>query len=437
MTPAVIEIMKSTVQLGTKIACAHFICLVTVHIGADMTPLVGKYLTAFLNGLSDRNTTVRKYYASAIGHLVGVAKEQSVAKLFEKLSESYFDPESTKAKAIPQTIHAIHKKHPELLKDFAPNVIPLIFFAMHEEITDENKQNVEHWKDVWHEVSVGDVGIKFNLDSIIARLEKCFENQQFTLKAQSAKSINTIATRLGSDLSDSHRRQLINLLLVNTTGRTYDGKENILQALASLSKSLQKTNDDLHNRMTDAVMKEVRKKDDLKYKVHALKAFGTILESLEEDRFEELYKLVWFIMEKTDLSFGDDDVTDMTAEEKSKQILVLTNLKEAVCESLAAAWPVRGIETQQKYQLLFAQKCAECLQTNTRQVQLSLAAALGKFLDKLNILNIPPTAEESIEKRVKIESDPKELNEVIATVISAIVNISSKNLNCLVSPENF
>lgn len=39
-----------------------------------MQPLVGKYLSASFNSLKDRNNVVRKYYASAIGHLIGVAK---------------------------------------------------------------------------------------------------------------------------------------------------------------------------------------------------------------------------------------------------------------------------------------------------------------------------------------------------------------------------
>lgn len=39
-----------------------------------MQPLVGKYLSACFAGLRDRNNTVRKYYSSAIGHLVGIAK---------------------------------------------------------------------------------------------------------------------------------------------------------------------------------------------------------------------------------------------------------------------------------------------------------------------------------------------------------------------------
>lgn len=47
---------------------------ISVRLGKEMTPLVSKYLAACFVGLKDRNSTVRKYYASAIGHLVGIAK---------------------------------------------------------------------------------------------------------------------------------------------------------------------------------------------------------------------------------------------------------------------------------------------------------------------------------------------------------------------------
>lgn len=428
MTPAVIDIMKTTVQLGTKVACAHFICLVSVHVGGEMTPLTGKYLAACLSGISDRNPTVKKYYASAIGHLIGNAKEQSIIKLFEKLTDAYFDPESNKAKAIPQVIHAIYKKYPELLKDFSGDIIPLIFFAMHEEVNEETRQNLEHWKDVWHEVSAGDVGIKFNLEKITNRLEQCFESQLFTTKAQSARSINTLATRLNKDLADEDRRKLINLLITNITGRTYKGKEHILEALASLSKHLKKDDTNLHICVIDAVMKEVRKKENHVYKTHALKAIGNILDALEEDRFEELYNLVWIIMDKNNLSFDDDDDdnTSLTADEKNKQMLILENLKEAVCEALGKAWPLNSIETQQKYQLMFAQKCTKCLQINTRRVQLSLLTALGKFVEKLCILNPSTNDMDPQEKKVKLESNVKELNEIITTVLGAITDVSSK-----------
>lgn len=45
-----------------------------MQLNKEMTPLAGKYLLACFNGLKDRNAIVRKYNATAIGHLVGTAK---------------------------------------------------------------------------------------------------------------------------------------------------------------------------------------------------------------------------------------------------------------------------------------------------------------------------------------------------------------------------
>ncbi len=49
-----------------------------------------------LSGLHDRNTTVKKTYASAIGHLVKVAKDSSVEKLIHRLKEWYFEKEGNR-----------------------------------------------------------------------------------------------------------------------------------------------------------------------------------------------------------------------------------------------------------------------------------------------------------------------------------------------------
>lgn len=51
-----------------------FLPQITLRFNQEMTPIVGKLLGACLFGLKDRNNVVRKYSASAIGHLVGVAK---------------------------------------------------------------------------------------------------------------------------------------------------------------------------------------------------------------------------------------------------------------------------------------------------------------------------------------------------------------------------
>ncbi|XP_058829138.1 proteasome-associated protein ECM29 homolog [Topomyia yanbarensis] len=424
MTPAVLDVLKTGVNLGTKVACAHFVCLISIQLGSEMQPLTSKYLGSCFTGLSDRNATVRKYFASAIGHLMGTAKEQSIVRLFAKLQELYFEQQSNRA--VPLTIQAINKRHQEILKDYSSNVLPLMFYAMHEEVTEDNKSTNELWQELWHEINTGDAGLRMNLPAILEILEGKLNDPSWLLKAQAGNAISTLATKLSSNLDDEVRHKLIDLILTNVTGRTFHGKEKLLQALASLCKNLKKDTNH-YTRIIDAVMKECRKEEPV-YRTHALKSLGNILDELKEDRFEEVYNMVWHLLDKQDLSDGDkDDKEVVSSDEKNKQMLIFVNLKETVCETLGKAWPENSMETQNRYQALFVEKCVQCLKLNTRQVQICLLQSLGRFLERLNLFKVEETAalEENKEKKAKVDSESGEILENICkTVLSAIVEVA-------------
>lgn len=392
-TPAVLDLIKTSVILGTKIATAHFVCLISVHLSKDMTPLAGKYLSACLTALNDRNTVVRKYYATAIGHLIGSAKDTTVVSLFKKLNTLYFEDQTGKSRSIVLTLNAINKKHADIIKDYSSTIMPLIFFAKHEEIDEENKATVELWQDLWNDVSFGDSMLQLYLNDIIVVLENSLNNQSWLLKAQSGNAIKTIAKRLETSLKEEDRDRLIELVLVNASGRTFNGKERLIEALAALSSK--STNKELKNRLIEAVLRECRKDEEV-YKTKVLKCLGDVLEKLDdENRFEDVYSLVWDLLDKKTISTKDDEPGPSNSiasnEERNKEKVTLINLKEVVCETLGKSWPslkaVNSVETQEKFQLMLIVKLTECLKVNTRSIQKSLMVALGLFLEKLHLLN--------------------------------------------------
>jgi proteasome component ECM29 len=365
-------------------------------------------------------------------------QEQSILNLFKKLNEIYFEHQTNKSKAIALTIQSINKRHNETLKDYSSHILPLIFFAMHEEIDDENKSIVELWQELWTEIASGDSTIRLNFDVIVDNLEQNFNNSSWLLKVQSANSIKTLATRLSSQLTEEERKRLILLLLNNISGRTFKGKERLVQALGSLCKNWKiDESTDLHLKMVDAVMKECRKEEIL-YRTHCLKALGEILDELKIDRFEEVYQMVWHILDKQDM--GDDDTPSTSSaaaavpshfavvDEKNKQKTIFINLKETVCETFGKAWPENSVETQRKYQVMFVEKCVVGLENNTRPVQLSLLVALKRFLEKLHLLAVV-TADTNKEKKAKVDKqthdDAVVLEKICKLVLSAITNVST------------
>lgn len=299
---------------------------------------------------------------------------------------------------------------------------------MHEDPKDDNRTIVELWKDLWLDISPGEAGIRMNLDAIIDILEKSINSSSWLLKTQSASSMNTIAKRLEKNLDLDKRIKLINLLLKHIFGSTFPGKEKYIEALASLNKNLPNSELELKIKIIDAAMREAKKEKPV-YRTHALKSLGDILDESEIDRFEEVYNMVWYLLDKQELTQDDEVNSDMTADEKLKKVGIFIALKEAVCLTLGKAWPTNSIETQEKYQKMFVEKCVECLKSNTRPVQMSLLIALSKFLDRLKIFEYSGTENENQEKKPKIdESKQNEMENLCNDVLSTVTFVAGSLL---------
>lgn len=215
LTPKVLDLMKSSTGLGTRVACAHFITLLTVQLGSELQPYTGKFLAALVNGLTDRNAAIRKHYASAIGHIVKTAKDSSLEKLFAKLRTWYFEREDdTIRSACAHALQSIGTHNQEIIKAHADVVLPLVFFAMHAEKTPDTQHTVEIWTEVWSENSPGtETGIRQNIEVICETLKTALESPSWTMKAQAANAVSTVATKLGSTMEAKHRNALLQILI--------------------------------------------------------------------------------------------------------------------------------------------------------------------------------------------------------------------------------
>ncbi|KRT79156.1 HEAT domain-containing protein [Oryctes borbonicus] len=408
LVPKVTELMKGSVGLGTRVACAHFITLLVIQLGQSLQPYTGKFLASLVNGLTDRNSAIRKHYASAIGHLVSTAKESSLEKLFAKINHWYFEREDDSIRsACAYTLKSIGVHNQDILKNHSDVILPLVFFAMHAEKTPETENTLEVWNEIWSEHSPGtESGIRHNIEVICDTLKTALESPSWTMKAQAASAISTVATKLGSTMDVKHQNSLIKILMAGLGGRTWNGKHKLIQALASICKnckdSLKNDNSEIDlNELVEAVLKECRK-EEISYKIDALESLGNILSSLEIDRFEDVYNIVQNVMNK-DISENskEEDEDTISAEEIHSNREKVVKLKEVIFETLGKAWPQHAKETQEKYREMLVENCVECLPRNSRSVQVCIVTALCNYVDKVSLLNDAQLTEiekQSLEK---------------------------------------
>uniref|UniRef100_A0A672S6Q9 Proteasome-associated protein ECM29 homolog n=1 Tax=Sinocyclocheilus grahami TaxID=75366 RepID=A0A672S6Q9_SINGR len=307
LVPKLCDLLKSGIGLGTKGGCASVIVSLTVQCPQDLTPYSGKLMSALLNGINDRSSVIQKSFAFAIGHLVRTAKDGSVEKLLQKLNTWYLEKEEALYRSsCCLVVHAISHYSPDVLKAHAGVALPLAFLAMHQEPEEEKGESAEAnlWSEVWQEHVPGSFGgIRLYMTELIAITQRALQSQSWKMKAQGAAAMATIAKQQTGSLVAPHLGMVLSALLQGLAGRTWAGKEELLKAVGSVvskcSVELQKpaAGQPTFSEVLDLVLKEC-KKESLVYRMAALRSAADILESTQEDRFQEITDIVLPLIKK-------------------------------------------------------------------------------------------------------------------------------------------
>ncbi|XP_045493111.1 proteasome adapter and scaffold protein ECM29 [Colias croceus] len=423
MLPKILELAKSP-QLGTKVACAHFLVLAAHYLRAELEPVAGKIMTNLLNGTFDRNATVRKNYAEALGQVSAFAKPQSIEKLMKKLITLYETKEDDSARsAIALTLKSIAKAKIEHIKDNEAILAPIVFLAMHAP-KDDDSNTVEMFEEIWTDISPGrESGIKQHLPALREEIEKALNSSSWTKKVQAANAIKTISKELSSGLGDQ-REAFIRSLLAAVHGKTFDGKQHVVDALAelcSVKEGETPVSQALSTECINALLVESRKQE-MVYKKHAITALGSALAATGCDVFHQVYDIVKVILSKNEHSMDkDSDEEDNEGARQRREQLAA--LKEAAYELLGKAWP-KSADTQSKYQDVFFGHCSQSYPTSSRSTQLAILSSVSRVLERLAALNEEPMDTDS----PALGGRDQAISDVTAHV-ATIVEFTLKNSN--------
>lgn len=388
LIPRFIELVKSGIGVGTKAACSSFIISLVHQCPKDLNSHAGKLMAAFLNGVADRNMAVRKCYASALGHLVRIAKDSSVESLITRMRTWYLEKEDEAAhNGCGLTLHAISQHSPDVLRRHASLAMPLAFLAMHEKTTDgTNKDNDSFslWEEVWLEITPGtEAGIRLYLTEIVDLLQETLKSQSWSTKVQAARALSTVADKQGSNLGPPHLANVMTALLEGLQGRTWAGKESLLHAIQQVCKSCraslqEECGEGFVSKIFEAVLRE-SKKENLSYKLQALACFGLILEVFNADLFVEVYAIVSPAFEKGEKMEVDGEVKEeIDTEMKQQQLMCYFTV-------MGQAWP-NSTATQDEYMEKVSCVMCETLQCSTWKIQESIMKAMHKYLTRLHTL---------------------------------------------------
>jgi len=386
LVPMLSELLKTGLGLGTKVGCCTLIISLTLQCKTMLTPSAGKLLGALLNGMTDRNNALKKAYANSIGHLIRYAKESSIEKLINKITKWYFEKEDESMHySCALCLNSMMKYSPDTSYHYNNMILPLVFIAKQQEDTLAPSERVANddvlmklWQEIWDNMTTGESSaIKLYLREIISMVTPLLTSQAWGLRIKAAKSILTIATKLGDSLQQPHINNLLDVLLTALQGRTWTGKECLLQAIRELTikcrSAFEKDPNQPLDKLVDTLLKECNKSN-MVYKLNAIECVTAIIEEWKLNRFEELKPVLHKLLTADSNDDDDDEDRNVLTKKQNEKL-------SAGYEALGRVWPFDHV-TQELHFEYVKDLYIQNMLSSTWKVQQVLLKSFISFVDR-------------------------------------------------------
>jgi proteasome component ECM29 len=283
------SIIRRGVGLPTRSGCARLVYILVQKIPSELKPYSDSIMKALAHGLGDRNATVRKAYAGALGYLVKLCSPGAIDAFANSLRNNYLESKDELERSVaPVTFLEITQHSSNVAIDLHPILLPLAYMGSRDS---EFPKIAEIWKKVWEENTGGAMSaIKKWKTELLAECTSILkENPSWNMKKQVGKAITDISKALKEDVVDI-LPPILDLLVESLKGRTWDGKEAVLESLSVAvveGVSYFNSNPSSKRAIEDIIIREAQKSN-LSYKRPALEYLGNVFEAFKSDRYGEI-----------------------------------------------------------------------------------------------------------------------------------------------------
>jgi proteasome component ECM29 len=218
---------------------------------------------------------------------------------------------------MPVTVLEVSRIAPAQLVPVHEIILPLAFMGARDTSV---PALAKVWAQVWEENTGGSTTAirkwRQELFSVCSGILRT--HPSWTMKRQVGKALTDIATALGDEV-EPIMSNAVALLVDSLSGRTWDGKEAVLEALASMSKHghkffLQHPQD--LKTVEDVFLRECSKQN-LAYKRYAVEYMGLVFERVPTERYAEMLRVLIKAVQVEE----DDDAMDVDDEKRKPMVL--------------------------------------------------------------------------------------------------------------------
>ncbi|KAK9474456.1 proteasome stabiliser-domain-containing protein [Dipodascopsis tothii] len=307
------HVIRKSVGLPSKVGSSRFLVNMIIRHYTMVSPYCDTLLKSLQSQLTDRNDTVVLSYATAAGYLCRYGSTDQVLALVKMAQTMYFEDGNERPRQIAGwVVSAICKNSPDRFTELAASILPFVFVAKH----DAEKPIAESFEFVWNDSTGGTGSIKLYLPEITALARARLESQLWLVRQTVANSLATASNSIGGSIPDAQLASFFSVLIEAAKGRSWKGKEKILDALVGLA-----VNSEAYVLGDAALLEQLRKitvveakRNNLEYKIPAIESLAKFLHKFAR---EDSFDVVLEIMQPL-LGDADDDSDESGAEDKDK-----------------------------------------------------------------------------------------------------------------------
>ncbi|KAL3231732.1 Proteasome component ECM29 [Nakaseomyces bracarensis] len=303
---ASIRSIKKSIGLPSRVAAAQVLVLLIKRYNVSLKPYCGKLLKQCFNMFEDRNEEIAISYSRTFGYTFKIVSPDKALKYAKKLKEFFFSNSHGHSKLVVGTaIESIFKSSPSEFADLGAVLVPIIFVGQN----DLDKNVSKLYSNIWTETSSSGAGnVKLYFEEILALVRTQINSADYANRRSCAKSITSLSKIVNESTKEKIIKELFDITLESLSGRSWDGKEDIVTALVSLAKksdTYYSNNQDLKLKVENILLMEVSRNN----KKYVKAIISSYLEYLQNYPSQPLYEKLPTILNETVLYIDNNEGT--------------------------------------------------------------------------------------------------------------------------------
>ncbi|XP_047327429.1 proteasome adapter and scaffold protein ECM29 isoform X3 [Impatiens glandulifera] len=233
LVPRLAKLVQSGVGLNTRVGTANFIGLLVQKVGVDIKPFTGMLLKLLFPAVKEeRSASSKRAFANACGLVLKQASPSQAQKLIEDTAALHAGDGNTQA-SCAILLKSYASMAADIISGYHTIIVPIIYISRF----DDEKHVKTLFEELWDETTGTErVTLQLYLGEIVSLICEGLMSSSWGGKKKSALAISKLSEVLGESLSSYHD-VLLKCLMKEIPGRLWEGKEALLDALASLCSS--------------------------------------------------------------------------------------------------------------------------------------------------------------------------------------------------------